>query len=138
MNYKPRKTFYFYSWLTVLPFFFSPAWAMNRSCEELKIKFHNHSAQVIQKIEAVEFCARPAAQFRGKVFSNLKYRANRLRTCVKMVKHGELGFDCSREFRKTVKADGGENCAEQLEVMGDSFKNFEALFQEYQTCLSGK
>ena len=138
MNYKPRKTFYFYSWLTMIFLLFSPAWAINRGCEEFKIKFYNYSDQVIQKIEAVEICARPAAQFRDKVFSNLKYRANRLKTCVKMVKHGELGFDCSREFRKTVKADGGENCIKKFKVMEKSFKIFQALFHEYQSCLPGK
>ena len=91
--------------------------------------------QLIQEIHDVELCARPAAEYRDKVFSNLKYRANRLKTCVQMIKQGELGFDCSREFKKTVKANGGENCFKKLEVMKKSFKNFETLFSGYQSCL---
>jgi len=55
-----------------------------------------------------------------------------------MAKQGKLGFDCSREFKKTVKANGGENCFEKLEVMKKSFKNFETLFSDYQSCLENK
>ena len=55
-----------------------------------------------------------------------------------MVKQENLGFDCSREFRKTVKADGGENCVTQFDVMKNSFKTFETLFSGYQNCLKNK
>jgi len=121
--------------LTIVPFLYSPAWAIKENCEGLIVKYHKHTDQLIQEIESVEFCARPAASFRDKVFSNLKYRANRLKTCVQMVKQGELGFDCSREFKKTVKADGGEKCVNKFDVMKKSFKGFETLLQAYQTCL---
>jgi hypothetical protein len=135
VNYKHRKFIFIYFLLTIVPFFFSPAWAVKRNCDGLINKYHNLTDQLIQEIETVEFCARPAASFRDKVFSNLKYRANRLKTCIQMVKQGELGFDCSREFKKTVKADGGENCINKFEVMKNSFMSFEALFHDYQTCL---
>ena len=108
---------------------------MKSNCDVKKIKFHNHADQLIQEIEEVELCARPAAKYRDKVFSNLKYRSNRLKTCVQMVKQENLGFDCSREFRKTIKADGGENCVKQFDVMKNSFKAFETLFLGYQNCL---
>ena len=121
--------------LPIILLFSSPAWANQIICDDIKIKFNNHADQLIQEIDDVELCARPAAEYRDKVFSNLKYRANRLKTCVQMVKQGELGFDCSREFKKTVKANGGENCFKKLEVMKKSFKNFETLFSGYQSCL---
>ena len=111
---------------------------MNSSCDDKKNKFNNHADKLIEEIEEVEFCARPAPKFRDKVFSNLKYRSNRLKTCVQMVKQENLGFDCSREFRKTIKADGGENCATQFDVMKKSFKTFEILFSGYQDCLKNK
>ena len=128
------KNFYIF-FLPIIFLFSSPAWAEKIICDEIKIKFNNHADQLIQEIDEVELCARPAAKYRDKVFSNLKYRANRLKTCVQMIKQGELGFDCSREFKKTVKANGGENCFEKLEVMKKYFKNFETLFLGYQGCL---
>jgi len=124
--------------LPIILLFSSPAWANQNICGDIKIKFNDHTKQLIQEIDAVELCARPAAEYRDKVFSNLKYRANRLKTCVKMVKQGKLGFDCSREFKKTVKANGGENCFGKLKVMKKSFKNFETLFSDYQSCLENK
>ena len=124
--------------LPIMLLFSSPACANKIICDDIKIKFNTHADHLIQKIDDVELCARPAAEYRDKVFSNLKYRANRLKTCVQMVKQGELGFDCSREFKKTVKANGGENCFKKLEVMKKSFKNFEILFSDYQICLENK
>ena len=121
--------------LPIILLFSSPAWANQIICDDIKIKFNNHADQLIQEIDDVELCARPAAEYRDKVFSNLKYRANRLKTCVQMIKQGEVGCDCSREFKKTVKANGGENCFKKLEVMKKSFKNFETLFSGYQSCL---
>ena len=122
----------------IILFFSSPAWANKNICGDIKIKFNDHTDQLIQEIDDVELCARPAAKYRDKVFSNLKYRANRLKTCVQMAKQGKSGFDCSRELKKTVKANGGENCFEKLEVMKKSFKNFETLFSDYQRCLEKK
>ena len=127
-----------FCFLIFLLFFYSSAWGMKNICDGKKIKFKSHADQLIQKIEEVEFCARPAPKFRDKVFSNLKYRSNRLKTCVQMVKQENLGFDCSREYRKTLKADGGENCVEQFNVMKNSFKTFEPLFSSYQNCLKNK
>ena len=124
--------------LPLILIFSSPACANNIICDDIKIKFNNHADQLIQKIDDVELCARPAAEYRDKVFSNLKYRANRLKTCVQMLKQEELGFDCSREFKKTVKANGGENCFKKLEIMKKIFKNFESLFLGYQSCLKNK
>ena len=124
--------------LATIPLFSSPTWANKSICGDIKIKFNNHADQLIHEIDDIELCARPAAEYRDKVFSNLKYRANRLKTCVQMVKQGKLGFDCSREFKKTVKANGGENCAKKLTIMKKSFKNFEALFSGYQSCLENK
>ena len=109
-------------------------WAEKNNCEEIKIIFYNQANQLVQELEAVEACAHPAKGFRDKVFSNLKYRANRLKTCIEMVKQGNFGFDCSREFRKTMKADGGENCISEFERMKKSFKNFETLFSNYRYC----
>ena len=124
--------------LVTIPLFSSPTWANKSICGDIKIKFNNHADQLIHEIDDIELCARPAAEYRDKVFSNLKYRANRLKTCVQMVKQGKLGFDCSREFKKTVKANGGENCVKKLRIMKKSFKNFEALFSGYQSCLENK
>ena len=130
---------FFYLFLQILALlFYSPAWAVKSNCDNKKIKLHKKADQLIQRIEEVEFCARPAAKFRDKVFSNLKYRSNRLKTCVQMVKQENLGFDCSREFRKTMKADGGENCAKQIQVMENLFKKFEILLPGYEDCLKIK
>jgi len=114
------------------------SWAMKSNCGHLKAKFNEHANKLIKKIERVEFCARPAENYRGKVFSNLKYRANRLKTCVKMVTQGKLGFNCSREFRKTLKADGGENCSKKFEVMKKSYQKYEVIFSSFQPCLKNK
>jgi hypothetical protein len=49
-----------------------------------------------------------------------------------MVKQGYLNFDCSREFRKIIRANGGENCTQKIEVMKISFIAFVALFSRHQ------
>ena len=77
--------------LATIPLFSSPTWANKSICGDIKIKFNNHADQLIHEIDDIELCARPAAEYRDKVFSNLKYRANRLKTCVQMVKQGKLG-----------------------------------------------
>ena len=135
MNYSVLK-FFSYSILTFI--FTFDAWATKNDCEEIKIIFYSQADRLIQEIEEVELCAKPAEGFRDKVFSNLKYRANRLKTCVQMVKQGKLGFDCSREFRKTMKADGGESCTSEFGFMKKSFKNFETIFSNYRHCFKSK
>ena len=135
MNYPALKIG---SCLLLTCFFSFASWTTKNDCEEIKIQFYGQADRLIQEIEAVEICARPAAGFRDKVFSNLKYRANRLKTCVQMVKKGNLGFDCSREFRKTMKADGGENCTKKFDLMKKSFKKFETLFSNYQSCIKSR
>ena len=52
-----------------------------------------------------------------------------------MVKQGNLNFDCSREFRKIIRANGGENCTQKIEVMKISFITFAALFLSQQILL---
>ena len=138
MNKIIPKEICFLSFLIFPLLFYSSPWAMKSNCNDKKKKFHHHADQLIKEIKEVELCARPAAKFRDKVFSNLKYRSNRLKTCVQMVKQENLGFNCSREFRKTIKADGGENCVKQFDIMKNSFKTFETLFPGYQNCLKNK
>ena len=102
--------------LPIILLFSSPAWANQIICDDIKIKFNNHADQLIQEIHDVELCARPAAEYRDKVFSNLKYRANRLKTCVQMVKQGKLGFDCSRELKKRLRRMEGKTVLKNLRL----------------------
>ena len=100
MNKIVPKEFCF---LIFLLFFYSSAWGMKSSCDGKKIKFHSHADQLIQDIEKVEFCARPAPKFRDKVFSNLKYRANRLKTCVQMVNKKIWGSIAPENLEKLLR-----------------------------------
>jgi hypothetical protein len=134
MNYILPKKFYFLFFLYIVLIFHPTVWAEESGCSDIKREFYNHADQLTQEIEVVEHCARPAETYRDKVYSNLKYRTNRLKTCIQMVKQGDFNFDCSREFRKTIKANGGENCTHKIKVMKVSFVAFEALFSSYQRC----
>ena len=69
----------------------------NKSSNNLQEK----STHLIHLIKLLEDCAKPASPYLNKVYSNLKYRSNRLRECIRMVKNGNYGFDCNRELRKT-------------------------------------
>ena len=99
----------------------------------LKEKLKKHANKLIQKIERVEFYARPAEDCRDKIFSNFKYRANRLKTCVKMVTQGKFWSDCSRGLRKTNKAYGGKNCVKEFEGVKKSYQKYKVVFFEFST-----
>ena len=90
---------------------------------------------MIDLIDSIETCSQPVESFRDKVFSSLKYRSNRLKKCVKMVQEGNFRFDCSREFRKTLRSQGDEKCVSQLNEIKIDFKYFLDLSLEHKTCL---
>ena len=104
-------------------------------CSNIKQSIHKINGQLFHLIDSVDNCSKPAESYRGKVFSNLKYRASRLKACIKMVQQGNFGFDCSRELKKTLRSQGGESCENELENMKKDFKQFLVLSLEYQTCL---
>ena len=105
------------------------------TCSKVKHSIKKRTIRLLDLIDSVESCSEPAQSFRDKVFSNLKYRSGRLKKCIKMVQEGKFGFDCSRELRKTLRSQGGEKCADQLESMKSDFKSFLDLSLEYKACL---
>ena len=52
-----------------------------------------------------------------------------------MIQKGEFGFDCSREFRKTLRSQDVEKCKNELKSIKKVFKYFSVLSLEYKTCL---
>ena len=52
-----------------------------------------------------------------------------------MVKKGKFGFDCSREFRKTLRSQGVEKCGNEFENIKVVFKYFLVHSFDYKTCL---
>ena len=105
-------------------------------CSEVKYSINQIASRLFDLIDSVEICSVPAESFRDKVFSNLKYRSSRLKKCVRMVQSGNFGFDCSRELRKTLRSQGGDNCGSELEDMNVGFKYFLELSLKYKTCLA--
>jgi hypothetical protein len=104
-------------------------------CSKIKHSINEQVVRLIDLIESIETCSEPFESFRDKVFSSLKYRSNRLKKCVKMVQEGNFGFDCSREFRKSLRSQGNENCVSQLGEMKIDFKYFLDLSLEHKICL---
>ena len=105
-------------------------------CSQVKYSINQIASPLFDLIESVEICSVPAELFRDKVFSNLKYRSSRLKKCVRMIQSGNFGFDCSRELRKTLRSQGGNNCESELENMNVGFKYFLELSSKYKTCLA--
>ena len=111
------------------------AFGQEHQCSNIKHFLDQNSSKLFNLIDSVENCSKPAESYRNKVFSNLRYRVNRLKTCIKMVKKGKFGFDCSRELRKTLRSQGDKNCVSQLNEIKIDFKYFLDLSLEYKTCL---
>ncbi len=105
-------------------------------CDVYKSKFNNESIILIQKIQKLEDCAEPVSPFLDKVYSNIKYRANRLKVCINLVKDGNNRFDCTRELRKMRRSRNENECPEEFELVEKSFKEFEKLIQKGESCLN--
>ena len=110
-------------------------YGQQKNCQKIKRYLLGKTHKLIERVEILESCALPAEGFRDKVFSNLKYRANRLKICIRMVQEQNMGFNCSREFKKTLKAQGGESCENEIKLVVKFFKPFESLYLEYLSCI---
>jgi hypothetical protein len=104
------------------------------SCDVDNSKFNSKSNILIQKIQILEDCAEPVSPFLDKVYSNIKYRANRLKVCVGLVKDGNNGFDCTRELRKMRRSRNKDECPGEFDLVEKSFKEFEKLIQKRKSC----
>jgi hypothetical protein len=104
------------------------------SCDVDKSKLNNETIILIQKIQKLEDCGEPVSPFLDKVYSNMKYRANRLKVCVGLVKDGNNGFDCSRELRKMRRSRIENECMGEFEMVEINFKEFEKKTQELKSC----
>ena len=86
------------------------------------------STHLIYLIKLLEDCAKPVPPYLDKVYSNLKYRSNRLRECIRMVKNGNYGFDCNRELRKTHlsynKVSYNSECKTEMKDVLKAFNEF--------------
>jgi hypothetical protein len=111
------------------------AFGQEQQCSNIKHFLDQKTSKLLKLIDSVENCSKPAKSYRNKVFSNLRYRISRLKTCIKMVKKGKFGFDCSREFRKTLRSQDVEKCGNELNNMKVVFKYFIVHSLEYKTCL---
>ena len=111
------------------------AFGQEHQCSNIKHFLDQRASKLFKLIDSVENCSKPAESYRNKVFSNLRYRINRLKTCIKMVKKGKFGFDCSREFRKTLRSQDVEKCGNELEHIKVVFTYFLVHSLEYKTCL---
>jgi hypothetical protein len=103
-------------------------------CNLIQDQFNNKSNELIKKLQTLEDCAKPVSPFLDKVYSNIKYRANRLKVCVGLVKNGNNGFDCSRELRKMRRSHKEDECAGEFELVEKYFKEFEKLIQKRKSC----
>jgi hypothetical protein len=106
------------------------------NCNVTQEKFNSKSNELIEKLQFLEDCAKPVSPFLDKVYSNIKYRANRLKVCVGLVKTGNNGFDCSRELRKMRRSRNEDECAGEFELVEKYFKEFETAIKELQSCQS--
>ena len=113
----------------------SIAFGQEHQCSNIKHFLDQRANKLFKLIDSVENCSKPVESYRDKVFSNLRYRIGRLKTCINMVKKGKFGFDCSREFRKTLRSQDVEKCGNELESIKVVFKNFLVHSFEYKTCL---
>jgi hypothetical protein len=104
------------------------------SCDVDKNKFNSESINLIQKIQNLEDCAEPVSSFLDKVYSNMKYRANRLKVCIGLVTDGNNGFDCTREIRKMRRSRNKNECGREFEMVEKNFKEFESAIQDLQSC----
>jgi hypothetical protein len=104
------------------------------SCEDIKQSLHKSATETLSLIDSIKKCSKPSESYRNKVFSNLRYRNDRLKICVIMVYEGKFGFDCSREFRKTLRANGGENCENELHKIKIIFNKFEEHSLRLKLC----
>ena len=64
------------------------------NCKNIGEHFEINTKDLIIKLQNLENCAKPVPLFLDKVYSNLRYRANRLKICVGLVKGGNNGFNC--------------------------------------------
>jgi hypothetical protein len=103
-------------------------------CNLIQDQFNSQSNELIEKLQLLEDCAKPVSPFLDKVYSNIKYRANRLKVCVGLVKNGNNGFDCSRELRKMRRSRDEDECAGEFELVEKYFKEFETAIKEFQSC----
>jgi len=99
-------------------------------------EINNSSVALIEKIQKLENCAKPISPFLDKVYSNIKYRANRLKICVGLIRNGNYGFNCNREFRKMKWSHENEECANEFKSVENHFNEFNILFQDARTCKS--
>ena len=113
----------------------SIAFGQEHQCSNIKHFLDQRANKLFKLIDSVENCSKPVESYRNKVFSNLRYRIGRLKTCIKMVKKGKFGFDCSREFRKTLRSQDVKKCRNELNNMKVVFKYFLVHSLEYKTCL---
>ena len=111
------------------------AFEQEHQCSNIKNFLDQRASKLLKLIDSVENCSKPAESYRNKVFSNLSYRTSRLKTCIKMVQNGKFGFDCSREFRKTLRSQGVKNCINELENIKIVFKYFSVHSLKYKVCL---
>lgn len=103
-------------------------------CKSIPEKFNSKSNELIKKLQLLEDCAEPVSPFLDKVYSNIKYRANRLKVCVGLVKNGNNGFDCSRELRKMRRSRNENECGKEFEMVEKHFKEFDAAINKLNSC----
>ena len=113
----------------------SIAFEQEHQCSNIKHFLDQRANKLFKLIDSVENYSKPVVSYRNKVFSNLRYRIGRLKICIKMVKKGKFGFDCSREFRKTLRSQDVKKCRNELNNMKVVFKYFLVHSLEYKTCL---
>ena len=113
----------------------SIAFGQEHQCSNIKHFLDQRANKLFKLIDSVENCSKPVERYRHKVVSNLRYRIGRLKTCIKMVEKGKFGFDCSREFRKTLRSQDVKKCRNELNNMKVVFKYFLVHSLEYKTCL---
>ena len=90
----------------------------------LNDRLHQLGNGLIARIQILENCANPVSPYLDKIYSNLKYRSNRLKKCIEMAKIGDLRFDCHREFRKTYRSHE-DQCKKEMESVKSVFKEFQ-------------
>ena len=104
------------------------------SCNKAKISLTDDANLLIKKIQKLEVCAKPVSPYLDKVYSNIKYRANRLKICINLVKKEDFGFDCSREFRKMKWSRKNNECLKEFKSVENFFKTFKTSIRFNQEC----
>jgi len=92
------------------------------NCSKLELALKNKGTEVLEKIESLKKCAKPAAKYR-------------LKACIQRKQEGSKGFNCSSELIEIIESKKRKNCSMKFDKISFLFKQLEGLTKGYEVCL---